>query len=114
MYNATHPCTKLQNGEIHSFNDAMQTLIEQQEFEMDYGIASAIKHDPQNVEKEHELKRQAMEQIRSQVKQATEIYDHIVGPAIKQAAAEMRATGDQQLEAIADAIESNDYSGLSI
>lgn len=114
MQKQVHPCTKFQNGEVRDFYDAMITLREQQEFEMDLGIQITREHIPSEVATEQKNKRIVMAEITKQIAQATQIYEQYVTPAIKQAAETLRATKDPLLKDIADAIESGDYSGLSM
>jgi hypothetical protein len=106
-----HPCTRFQRGEVHTFPDAMATLIAQQEYERD-----ELRKYPGVTQQDRMDAQAAVFTIKNTTLIATDIYARIVVPAFKAAATEMRQHLAEypHLAEIADALEDQDYSGLSL
>jgi hypothetical protein len=80
-------------------------LQEQGEIAHTYGgVSSQEREDAMN----------AVEAVKGQVAIAKTIYQEVVENALKHAVAAMRKHNDPGLNAIADAVESGNYSGLSL
>jgi hypothetical protein len=108
-----HPCTKFQNGEVTDFYTAMEVLVEQQQFERQQLIR--IAHEYGGVSsQQREDAMNAVEVVKGQVEIAKTIYQEVVENALKRAGDAMRKHNDPGLNAIADAVERGDYSGLSL
>lgn len=109
-----HPSVRFQNGEITDFYTAMQVCIDQQKAE--YQDLLEIARRSGNVTwQEKEEARYSIEIVTLATETATEIYERVVNAALKHAADEMRAKGDDPyLRSIADAVETGNYSSLAL
>lgn len=103
-----HPSLLFQRGEIKDFRTAMQTYIAQQEFEN----LQARQHGATRLEMEQG--RESLRKIIEATKQAEQIYEAIVVPALHEAAEAMRDTGNLHLIDFAKALETGDYTDLAI
>jgi len=116
-----HPSVLLQDGTANNFYSAMDAYVAQfreellinREIYRDYAHQNDAAYRAK-WQKEIEEQSQAVEYIEKMVGQAKAMYKDVVEEAIRRAAQVMRANGDSHLAAIADALESGDYSRLAI
>jgi hypothetical protein len=114
--NTEKPATvRFQDNEVHDFYTALEVYSEQYHDELQvtrdilkkYGANDKDRQDLEN-------QRKGVEHLDKMMEVAREIYDEAVKPAIKIAVARMRAVGDSDLNEIASALESGDYSRLAL
>jgi hypothetical protein len=104
-----HPCTRFQNGEVKTFAEAMNVLVEQQRYE-----EQSLAQYEGVTAKERLDARAAVKEVEVAVQIATRFYERYVLSAHTVAAEHLRACGNPLLDTIAQALESGDYSGLSL
>lgn len=107
-----HPSNRLYRGEVTDFVDAMETYSRMMQYEnslteqletADYPITD---HERKFMRELSDCSRKAIE--------AKAIYERHVAAVKTAVVAELRAKGDETFTAFADALESDDYSGLAI
>jgi len=104
-----------ENGTIKDFNTAMELYVRQSQDE--YRLAWDLVKEHGTTSSSHrdlEEAAKSVDHINEVTELAKSIYDQTVLPAIKAAAAKMRQHGDANLDEIADALESGDYTGLAL
>lgn len=123
---AEHPSNKLYRGEAETFQQAMALVVRECEYEIARG-GNVVEFDAHPdryrpltpAEREHytrddEQTRASFETYRDAARRALEIYRKHLDAAERAAVAEMRATGGDDMQMIADALEAGEYSGLAI
>jgi ABC-type Zn2+ transport system substrate-binding protein/surface adhesin len=106
-----HPSNQLQRGQIANFEEGMRLYRQQMEYE---NALTERLADGQPITDQDRKLMESLSASGRKADEAAEIYRRHVAAAEAAAVAELRAKGDDDFTAFAEALESGDYSTLAI